>query len=955
MQGYHPKMDDGGRMGAVLLKKRGKNGWHQRYLVVSGGELQLYKNDQALSWKDKFPLSDVTWVGKSDKKKYAYLSIAVKGGMTYTLKMQDQDSRDTWMETIQSMQSGSGALTSNTGMQSIRTKLDEWRVLLSEATGTDIKVQFDEQSYAALSAAQARELSSAVCDTPWLMNIISVFKALESGGHIKQTVSRIVLRKQRNIEQPLASFNRITSVLVMRAKFDSDQVVRLPDPQLLLSMLSIPVWQAGVEQSLAKDSHWGNATRRLRHSIRPEADAQSCPIILEWENTVTETTPGLKAFITKWLTPTLVDQITRAVVAAIQHVEKNGSKSPELSEWAGGISIYSDGGVIEKGDPPSVRFYRMTLDPTKKPLVSVFNKCSGVPNDSTHSLLCHCDVRTLSKELVEVIQQVQMSRLIRQAERISVSAGSVKFHFIINWDTFILLFKNLGIGTGLRLKVMKTFLGIYPSRVDSVVKSLCESDWQAMSYSFKQIIVKFTTDDTKKCKIDGNGSLVDVCHVLRRSEKDVDSKSNVPPLYIAFDITDLGSYCRGLLAGNQINHQSYGIGATTTRSRSRGSDSSDACLTDTGSDNSSNGLSATGSPVPAPAESQLDVSQLAPIEDTLGDSQIPIRIQEELCSDPLNTIYPIASDTLRATITALNSAFSKQGIIDQADKMMIIKLAVCFFFHFCHFLINQVAKEKEIYGEKKKKQIGRLRGIFSNIDKSRQALITTAEVRVLITKFQEYSSPGVADALTPRIMGNSNRAGFGRTAHFLLTELLPADVKNSLMSKRHCLLLGLSGTGKSMLLDILTGKETEVKVPTIAHRTETIRVEGFLLAMTEVGGGYEERKNWSTYSKHLPHIDGIIFVVDSAKESELEPARQYLKEVLHARHLRRVPLLLLLNNSNSREAIPEDVITSRLKIGKYCKSKKRTWRKERIHVTPNSVATNDSALKILLSWLIYTH
>eukprot|EP01060_Flectonema_neradi_P011555 TRINITY_DN1860_c3_g1_i1.p1 TRINITY_DN1860_c3_g1~~TRINITY_DN1860_c3_g1_i1.p1 ORF type:complete len:945 (+),score=150.64 TRINITY_DN1860_c3_g1_i1:124-2958(+) len=930
------QMDDGSRMGSVLLKKRGKNGWHHRYLVVGGGEVQLYKNDQDLSWKDRFHVSDVTSLSKSDKKKYAYLSIDVKGGVTYTLKMQDQDSRDNWMAIIQSMQNGSGAVTQSNGMHSLRSKLDECRTLISELTGTDIKIQFDEQSFATISAAQFRELSAAVCDSPWLKNLLSVFKELESGGHIQQTVSRIVLRKQRHDDQPLALFNRITCVLVLRARLDPEQGVKLPGAQLLLSMLSIPVWQAGVEQTLAKDAQWNNATNRLRHAIRPASDETNCPILLEWENTISEDNPGLKSYISKWIIPSLVDQISRAVKAAINHVEKgsNSETCTELSQWVGGISIYTDRKSIATGNsPPSVKFYRTALDPLKKSVVSVFNKCSGVPNDSNHSLLCHCEVKNLAKELVEVIQQVQMTRLIRQAERISVTAGPVNFHFIINWDTFIMLFKNIGAGAGLRLKVMKTFLGIYPSRVDSVVKSLSEADWMVMS-QFKQVIVKFTTDETKKCKIDGTGSLIDICHVLRRTETDGNATKagKVSPLYIAFDVADLGSYCRGLIAAGiklqNMSHPSYGIaGNAATRSRSRGSDSSD-CLSNTGSELSSENVhSGGGSPVPTPATSHhLDVSQLAPIEDAnIPDSLIPTRIQQELQSDPLNSIYPIPIVTLRATITALNSAFSKQGIIDQADKLDIIKLAIV-----------------------------RLRRIFSNIDKARKAVVSPSDVKVIVTRFQEYSAARAADEVTNRIIGTSASADFGRIAHFLLTELLPADVKNSLLSKRHCLLLGLSGTGKSMLLDVLTSKNAAVKVPTIAHRTETIRVDDFLLSMTEVGGGPEERKNWSLYSKKLPHINGIIFVVDSTKESELEPARQYLKEVLHSRHLRRVPLLLLLNNSDTRESIPDDVVISRLKIIKYCKNKKRPWRKERVHLSPHSATTTAASLQPYLSWLIYS-
>eukprot|EP01063_Lacrimia_lanifica_P024960 TRINITY_DN3275_c1_g1_i2.p3 TRINITY_DN3275_c1_g1~~TRINITY_DN3275_c1_g1_i2.p3 ORF type:complete len:197 (+),score=89.91 TRINITY_DN3275_c1_g1_i2:418-1008(+) len=185
-----------------------------------------------------------------------------------------------------------------------------------------------------------------------------------------------------------------------------------------------------------------------------------------------------------------------------------------------------------------------------------------------------------------------------------------------------------------------------------------------------------------------------------------------------------------------------------------------------------------------------------------------------------------------------------------------------------------------------------------------------------------------------------------------MTALFPKDVKQCMMHKRHCLLLGLESTGKTTMVSALKGKEYTENAPTLGHREDIVEVDDMMLSICEVGGGEEQVQNWSLYSKQADTTHGIIFMVDAAKPASFDHARGYLKDVLQSRHIRRVPLLLLVNNVPSRDPRAEVAIAASLKLEKYCKHGKRPYKV--LAGTFTSPMATDTQLELhkALLWLV---
>ena len=193
---------------------------------------------------------------------------------------------------------------------------------------------------------------------------------------------------------------------------------------------------------------------------------------------------------------------------------------------------------------------------------------------------------------------------------------------------------------------------------------------------------------------------------------------------------------------------------------------------------------------------------------------------------------------------------------------------------------------------------------------------------------------------------------FEKVARILMTRLFPDDVKTSLLRKRHCILLGLEQTGKSIILNGLKSKTLEHTSPTIGERTEVVKIGGSIVSISEVGGSGDQLQNWSKYSKHANSPDGIAFVVDGAKPSTFELARAYLKDVLQSRHLRSKPLLLIINNFSTR--VSKHEVAKALKVEKYCKGSKRNFKVITTSFVSHTPPTDSAVeqMQTALMWLV---
>ncbi|KAJ9445037.1 Small COPII coat GTPase SAR1 [Diplonema papillatum] len=924
------------RMGQVYVKTgKGKTPgemlrWHKRFLVAAHdvGELQLFKNDQALSPKEVIDIHQILNVEALDRNKAPYLVINIKGGKQATVKVQSAEVRDAWLETINDMTLGcSGSHEKGSNM---RLVVEGWKAALSQRLGYEAKFFVDEASFTtAMPPAESQKCLAAIKEGLWFAALLQVSQELASGRHVAHVVNKVVLRKSK--PGSTSSFDKVTGGLVLRLTWDANEsCIRTPDPAAILRLVTANTWQKGLDASLEHSGDWIDGVQRLRHAV-----GKDVPIVLDWDDwdgSLQEDTPALRAYVSRWATGDYLDAAAAAISSGLHRDRvvssaSNGESSAtpmgplaELPIWLGGLSLYISVGGVNSGEPPLIRLHRAMLkhddeagaSGLTRAAVSLYHKCKGSEN-LMHGLLCEAPVDRLADEIADCVRHISMVALMRQAERITVGTDKAILHFAINWDSFLATLRQLGATSQVRLRLARALLGQYPGRVDSAVRSLGPSEWIALCAIVQKVSVGFVTSSSaNKTSIDDQGTLTDIC-VVARQEK---STSSGQCIVLSFDVKDFGSFCRGLLVmalldtGSPVNFRKRSFTQMRQPARSESSGNG-SCSLASSSD-------AEDSPHPKLLQDSTPTGPTQYVQDDLSDAQLPQAILAELENSEHNERYPISAALLRSTISALNKTFS-DGVIDPGDKLIIIQHAV-----------------------------QKLRHIFFHLDKNNSGAINAPDVSTVVSNFQEYKEPGTdpVPELQMEIAQSDATVSFPRVAAVLLTKLFPNDVKRSLLCKRRCLLLGLESTGKTRLLNLLKQKGEEVTTPTIGQRTEVIGIGGLMLSISEVGGSTDQRKNWSMHSKHLECVHGIIFCIDAAKPN-IELSKKYLKDILGSRHLKHVPLLVVVNNIAATDI---NAITDTMKLNKYCKAGKRAYRVLPLDRSAPSTATSE--LHSALLWLV---
>ncbi|XP_031560756.1 ADP-ribosylation factor-like protein 15 [Actinia tenebrosa] len=114
------------------------------------------------------------------------------------------------------------------------------------------------------------------------------------------------------------------------------------------------------------------------------------------------------------------------------------------------------------------------------------------------------------------------------------------------------------------------------------------------------------------------------------------------------------------------------------------------------------------------------------------------------------------------------------------------------------------------------------------------------------------------------------------------------------------LMIGLSQAGKSVLLARLGSESTDDIKPTQGFSVKPVQLPHAILDVKELGGGDGVRKYWQHY---YDGSQGVIFVVDStSSEEDLELAAAELQSALSHPALRDLPLLVLANKQDEKEA-----------------------------------------------------
>ncbi|KAF9298307.1 hypothetical protein BGZ88_007152 [Linnemannia elongata] len=170
---------------------------------------------------------------------------------------------------------------------------------------------------------------------------------------------------------------------------------------------------------------------------------------------------------------------------------------------------------------------------------------------------------------------------------------------------------------------------------------------------------------------------------------------------------------------------------------------------------------------------------------------------------------------------------------------------------------------------------------------------------------------------------------------------LKGTSKNIGPPKRRVLMVGVAGCGKTTLLYHLHLGKTIATVPTLGYNVETLTINGIELTIWDVGGDWNYRNGlWRHY---IPQADGIIFVVDSSDESQIDAVKTVLCELYRdfESQLKRSVLLVFANKQDRLNALSVAEVKDRIGIERETmQAEGRRW-----HVQGSIANTGDGLLE----------
>lgn len=133
-------------------------------------------------------------------------------------------------------------------------------------------------------------------------------------------------------------------------------------------------------------------------------------------------------------------------------------------------------------------------------------------------------------------------------------------------------------------------------------------------------------------------------------------------------------------------------------------------------------------------------------------------------------------------------------------------------------------------------------------------------------------------------------------------------------SNAKLLIIGLDNAGKSTLLDRVASGKMLQHPPTSQCRSKELTLGSLNFTAYDLGGHRQARRVWRDY---FPAVDGIIFMVDVADVERFPEARAELESLLHDDAISDIPILVLANKIDRKDAAKEAVVVNSLGLPIY--------------------------------------
>ena len=226
--------------------------------------------------------------------------------------------------------------------------------------------------------------------------------------------------------------------------------------------------------------------------------------------------------------------------------------------------------------------------------------------------------------------------------------------------------------------------------------------------------------------------------------------------------------------------------------------------------------------------------------------------------------------------------------------------------------------------------------------------LTPEAARHLLSEYCEYQA---TEAYIDDAVRGLTEFDFHEIAAIVMLRLMPSEAVLAMQSRRSILVSGLENTGKTLVINSLR-REVRRTFPSIGVTQTVVPFRSWCVHFKELGGrSWEQGTAWRHYIPRAGELQGVVFVVDSARPERLGESQQYMTELLDMPLVEGLPVLLLANGIGTETALSLEEVTARLTFDELCAG--RPHAAAGCHVT---MATHrprvDEGLDQGLSWLL---